>query len=114
MELRDRRCTPCTGATPRVDGDALTALLAQVPGWTVRDGRLRRTFTFRDFVTAMRFVNRMADVAEAEQHHPDFTVHYREVEVTIWTHAIGGLSENDFVLAAKIGPLAEPRRASGE
>ena len=55
----------------------------------------------------MRFVNRMAEVAEAEGHHPDFTVHYRQVDVAIWTHAIGGLSENDFILAAKISPLAD-------
>jgi 4a-hydroxytetrahydrobiopterin dehydratase len=53
----------------------------------------------------MRFVNRMAEVAEAEAHHPDFTVHYREVDVSVWTHAVGGLSENDFILAAKIDGL---------
>jgi 4a-hydroxytetrahydrobiopterin dehydratase len=56
----------------------------------------------------MRFVNRMADVAEREGHHPDFAVHWARVDVEIWTHAVGGLSENDFVLAAKIGPLATP------
>ena len=105
--LRDRRCVPCEGGVPRLDAAAVTVLLPQVPGWEARDDRLHRQFRFRDFVTAMRFVNRMADVAEAEGHHPDFTVHYREVEVTIWTHAIGGLSENDFILAAKITPLAE-------
>src|SRR5262249_920001 len=76
-------------------------------GWEERDRRLHRRFTFRDFVTAMRFVNRMAEVAESEGHHPDFTVHYRQVDVEIWTHAIGGISENDFILAAKIAPLAD-------
>ncbi len=105
--LRDRRCLPCEGGVPRLTATAVAALLPQVPGWEARDDRLHRQFRFRDFVTAMRFVNRMAEVAEAEGHHPDFTVHYRQVDVTIWTHAIGGLSENDFILAAKIAPLAE-------
>ena len=105
--LRDRHCAPCEGGVPRLDAAAVTGLLPQVPGWEARDDRLHRQFRFRDFVTAMRFVNRMADVAEAEGHHPDFTVHYREVDVTIWTHAIGGLSQNDFILAAKITPLVE-------
>jgi 4a-hydroxytetrahydrobiopterin dehydratase len=105
--LRERRCTPCTGATPKLDADAIAALLPQLPGWTVRDERLHRTFSFGDFAGAIAFVNRMAEVAELEDHHPDFTVHYREVEVTIWTHAVGGLSENDFILAAKIDGVTD-------
>jgi 4a-hydroxytetrahydrobiopterin dehydratase len=105
--LRERRCEPCTGATPRLDAAAIATLLPQVPQWTVRDDRLRRTFEFRDFAGAIAFVNRMAEVAEFENHHPDFTVHYREVEVVIWTHAVGGLSENDFILAAKIDGVAD-------
>jgi 4a-hydroxytetrahydrobiopterin dehydratase len=106
--LENRRCVPCEGGVPRLAAAAVAALLPQVPGWEARDDRLHRQFRFRDFVTAMRFVNRMAEVAEAEGHHPDFTVHrYRLVDVAIWTHAIGGLSENDFILAAKITPLAE-------
>jgi len=105
-DLRAKRCVPCDGGVARLDAAQVAALLAEIPGWEARDERLHRRFTFRDFVTAMRFVNRMAEVAEAEGHHPDFTVHYREVDVTIWTHAIGGLSENDFILAAKITPLA--------
>jgi 4a-hydroxytetrahydrobiopterin dehydratase len=106
-ELRAKRCVPCEGGVPKVDAAQVAALLAELPGWEVRDDRLQRRFTFRDFVTAMRFVNRMAEVAEAEGHHPDFTVHYRQVDVAVWTHAIGGLSENDFILAAKITPLAD-------
>ena len=105
-DLRARRCVPCEGGIPRLDAAQVTTLLADIPGWEARDERLHRRFTFPDFVTAMRFVNRMAEVAEAEGHHPDFSVHYREVDVTIWTHAIGGLSENDFILAAKLTPLA--------
>jgi 4a-hydroxytetrahydrobiopterin dehydratase len=106
-DLRTKRCVPCEGGVPRLDGAQIAALLPEVPGWEERDGRLHRRFTFRDFVTTMRFVDRMAEVAESEGHHPDFTVHYRQVDVVIWTHAIGGISENDFILAAKITPLAE-------
>ena len=107
MDLRAKRCVPCEGGVPKLGAAEVSALLREIPGWEARDDQLHRTFTFRDFVTAMRFVNRMAEVAEAEGHHPDFTVHYRRVDVVIWTHAIGGLSENDFILAAKITPLAE-------
>jgi 4a-hydroxytetrahydrobiopterin dehydratase len=106
-ELRAKRCVPCEGGVPRLDAAQVAGLVVAVPGWEARDDRLHRRFVFRDFLAAMRFVNRMADVAEAEGHHPDFAVHYRQVDVTIWTHAIGGLSENDFVLAAKITPLAD-------
>jgi len=106
-ELRAKRCVSCEGGVPRLAPAQIAALLPEVPGWEEREGRLHRRFTFRDFVTAMRFVNRMAEVAEAEGHHPDFTVHYRQVDVVIWTHAVGGISENDFILAAKVTPLAE-------
>lgn len=105
MSLRAKHCVPCEGGVPKL-GPADVALFApEVPAWTVRDDKLHRTFTFKNFIEAMGFVNRMAEVAEAEGHHPDFTVHYKEVQVTIWTHAIGGLSENDFILAAKIDAL---------
>ena len=106
MDLRAKRCVPCEGGVPKLDDTQVATLLREVPGWEARDQQLHCTFTFRDFVTAMRFVNRMADVAEAEGHHPDFTVHYRQVDVSVWTHAIGWLSENDFILAAMICPLA--------
>ncbi len=106
-DLRDRRCVPCRRGDPKLDPGRIADLLRQVPGWEVQDERLRRSFTFADFAAAMRFVNRMAAVADAEDHHPDFTVHYARVDVEIWTHVVGGLSENDFVLAAKIAPLAD-------
>jgi len=104
--LRERRCAPCTGDTPRLDQAAIARLLVEIPDWEVRAGRLHRRFVFRDFVEAMRFVNAMATVAEAEEHHPDFAVHYREVDVTVWTHAVDGLSDNDFILAAKLDGVA--------
>ncbi|MCW5891746.1 MAG: 4a-hydroxytetrahydrobiopterin dehydratase [bacterium] len=105
MSLRAKHCVSCEGGVPKLDADDVARLAGEIPDWVVRDAKLHRTFAFRDFATAMRFVNRMADLAEAEGHHPDFTVHYREVQVTIWTHTIGGLSENDFILAARIDAL---------
>jgi 4a-hydroxytetrahydrobiopterin dehydratase len=105
MDLRARRCVPCEGGVPRLAAEDVARLLPHHYGWEVRSERLCKRFTFGDFAAAMRFVDRMADVAESEGHHPDFCVHYRQVDVSVWTHAIGGLSENDFILAAKIDGL---------
>jgi 4a-hydroxytetrahydrobiopterin dehydratase len=105
-ELTRKKCLPCEGGVPKLGEAAACMLMPQVPGWEVRDDKLHRSFTFADFKEAMVFVNRMADVAEEEGHHPDFAVHWNRVDVTLWTHAIEGLSENDFILAAKLNPLA--------
>lgn len=111
MALTDRHCVSCRGGLPRLSGPALAAGLPELPGWALADAdtRLRRTFRFRDFAAAMRFVNAMAEVAEREGHHPDFAVHWNVVDVTIWTHDAGGLTENDLVLAALLGALPEAR-----
>ena len=86
--------------------EQMTPLAAALPEWTIaHEQKLTRHFKFPDFVGAMAFVNRMAELAEAEGHHPDFAVSYAVVDVTIWTHDIGGLSENDFILAAKVERL---------
>ena len=106
MSLRDKRCVPCEGGTPPLDGATTQKLLSQVSGWAVGSEagqpRLHKRFEFVDFLAAMAFIDKMAAVAEEEAHHPDFCVHYSRVDVTLWTHAVGGLSENDFILAAKI------------
>jgi 4a-hydroxytetrahydrobiopterin dehydratase len=108
MDLARKRCVPCEGGVPRVEGAALQALLAKVPEWRLAGDRIARHFRFRDFRAAMAFVNAMAEIAEAEGHHPDFSVHYSTVDVEVWTHAVGGLTENDFILAAKIDRLPGP------
>ena len=105
MDLTRKKCVPCEGGVPRVEGAALDALLGSVPGWQLAGDRIRRHLRFADFRAAMAFVAAMAELAEAEGHHPDFCVHYSTVDVEIWTHAAGGLTENDFILAAKIDRL---------
>ena len=105
MDLARKKCVPCEGGVPRLEGPALEALLSAVKGWRLDGDRIRKQLRFADFRAAMAFVNAMADVAEAEGHHPDFCVHWATVDVEIWTHAAGGLTENDFILAAKIDAL---------
>ncbi len=104
-DLRTKRCTPCDRRTPKLDQTAIAALAPQIPAWSIAGDRLQRHLVFDGFLDGIRFIDRMAELAEAEDHHPDFCVHYREVDVTLWTHAVGGLSENDFILAAKIEGL---------
>ena len=103
--LTARHCVPCEGGVPALTHDEIAALAAQVPAWDVVGGRLRRSVRFPDFRGLMACVNRIADLAEAEGHHPDFAVHYAQLDLELYTHAIGGLSENDFVLAAKVDAL---------
>ena len=104
-ELTQKHCVPCEGGTPKLEGEALRRYAGALPDWSVEGDRLKRSFRFRAFVDAIDFVNRVAELSEREGHHPDFSVHYSRVDFEIWTHAIGGLSENDFVLAAKIDAL---------
>jgi 4a-hydroxytetrahydrobiopterin dehydratase len=105
MELAKRKCVPVKRGGPKLEGARIRELLGELRGWDAKDDKLTKTFQFKDFVTAMEFLNRVAEVAESEQHHPDFSVHYNKVDFTIWTHDVGGLSENDFIVAAKIDAL---------
>ena len=105
-DLASRKCVPCSGGTPRLAGAELEQLEAQVPGWRVVDGhQLERAFSFPDFKSALAFANKVGDVAEELDHHPDILVSWGRTAVTIWTHKIDGLSEADFVLAAKISKI---------
>jgi len=112
--LASKSCVPCRGGVPPLSTDQAEKLLRQTPGWTVAEGgtRLRRSFEFRDFVEAMRFVNRVADLAEEQGHHPDIAIHWNRVDLTLWTHKIGGLHENDFILAARVNALLEENPAT--
>ncbi len=107
-DLANKTCAPCNAQTPTLQGDEVFRLATQVPGWEVVEGHhLRRRYSFRNFSEALRFVNRIGELAEEQGHHPDIGVGWGYVEVRVWTHAIDGLSENDFVLAAKVDALGE-------
>jgi 4a-hydroxytetrahydrobiopterin dehydratase len=105
-DLAQQQCKPCNKETPPLPAEQQRALAAEVPQWNVADGRLRRRFVFRGFPASIRFVDEMARIAEHEGHHPVFTVDIDKVDVALWTHAIGALSENDFILAAKLDRAA--------
>jgi 4a-hydroxytetrahydrobiopterin dehydratase len=102
-DLTSKRCEPCSGDTPPLTPEEISKLAEEVPGWEVtEDHKLVKTFRGGDFVSTIDFVNRVAAIAEEQDHHPDIAISYRNVTFTIWTHAIGDLSQNDFILAAKI------------
>ena len=101
-ELADRRCGSCNSGTPRLTPAQSEELRRNLVDWELRQEQLHRRFRFADFPASIRFVDEMARIAESEGHHPVFTVDIDKVDVDLWTHAIGGLSENDFILAAKL------------
>ena len=111
-DLAAKHCVPCEGGTQPMAPTSAEAYLTQAPGWRLVSGeplKIARELRFKDFARAMQFVNRVAEVAEAEGHHPDFCVSWNRVKLELFTHAIGGLSENDFIMAAKINEL-EPTK----
>ena len=107
-ELTAKKCTPCEGGTPPFTSEQIAEHLAALPEWKLSDdGKLiRRKYKFKDFVTAMAFLQRVGELAEAEGHHPDLHLTgYKNAAVELTTHAIGGLSANDFIVAAKVDRL---------
>ena len=114
-ELAQRKCVPCEGGVPPLDEPAARRYLASLSGWSLVDAnRIQKEFAFRDFARALAFVNRVGAVAEAEGHHPDILLHsWNKVRLEIMTHVIRGLSENDFILAAKIDRDALQDRSPG-
>jgi len=103
MSLADQTCVPCKGGVPALSGDEVRNFLTQIPAWEApNDHHLHRVFKFPDFKQALEFVNRAGAIAEEQGHHPDLLLTWGKVEVTIYTHKIDGLTESDFVLAAKI------------
>jgi 4a-hydroxytetrahydrobiopterin dehydratase len=102
--LLNKKCVPCEGGVPPIAKEDASAYLDLLSGWTLSsDGKkISKEFKFKDFIGAVNFINLVADIAEGEGHHPDIQIHYNKVLLELFTHAIGGLSENDFILAAKI------------
>ena len=108
-ELTEERCIPCRRETPPATDDEVRELRAHIPDWEVVDvagmKRLRRSFSFADFAAALAFANRIGGIAEAEGHHPALLTEWGQVTVEWWTHSIGGLHRNDFVMAARTDEL---------
>src|SRR5215470_3509374 len=100
--LADKSCVPCKGGVPPLDRPAVETLLTQLEGWQAIDARrLVKTYRFPDFAQALAFVNRVGAIAEEQGHHPDIQLAWGKVTIEIWTHKINGLTESDFIFAAK-------------
>jgi len=102
-ELSEKQCVPCRGGIPPLTAEEISPLLEQISNWEVIEAhQIQKTFTSENFRSALDFVNRVGEIAEEQGHHPDLYLAWGKVEVKIWTHKINGLSESDFILAAKI------------
>jgi 4a-hydroxytetrahydrobiopterin dehydratase len=105
-DLAAKTCVPCKGGVPPLKGEQLQSLAKQVPQWQViQEHHLTRNFTFPDFRRALDFVNRVGAIAEEQGHHPNILLTWGRAEITMWTHKIDGITESDFILAAKIDQL---------
>ncbi len=105
MDLAAQKCVPCEGGIPPLSSEQVAELIKNLGGWQVEGVKLQKEFNFKNFAEAIGFVNQVAAIAESEGHHPDLHVFYNKVVIEPWTHAIGGLHQNDFILAAKIDNL---------
>lgn len=107
VHLSDKKCVACEGGTPPLTSEKVKEYVAELGGgWEILDEKkIKKDFKFKDFKEAMVFVNKVAEIAESEGHHPDVHIFYNKVIIELWTHAVGGLSENDFIVAAKIDKL---------
>ncbi|HKB97841.1 MAG TPA: 4a-hydroxytetrahydrobiopterin dehydratase [Terriglobales bacterium] len=105
-DLAAKTCVPCRGGVPPLKGENLSILQKQVDGWNIiEEHHIMKTFKFANFREALKFVNRVGELAEEQGHHPDIFLAWGGVEITTWTHKINGLTESDFILAAKIDQL---------
>lgn len=104
-DLATKQCKPCEGGVPPLMHSEIAALLPQLAGWQLLDQRIGKTYDFKNYYQTMAFVNAVAWVSHREDHHPDITVGYNQCRVEYTTHAINGLSENDFICAAKVDAL---------
>jgi|SRR3989344_2746547 len=103
-DLLNKKCVPCEGGVDPLSKEQIEGYLKITPGWTLSgDGKkISKEYKFKDFIGAINFINNVAELAESEGHHPDIHINYNKVLLELWTHAIGGLHDNDFILAAKI------------
>jgi 4a-hydroxytetrahydrobiopterin dehydratase len=111
MKLTEQTCRPIKSGDPPLVRKEAEDLVQQIPSWSLEDKEIKHEFRFKDFREAMEFVNRVAAIANEQDHHPDIAISYNKVRLALSTHKIGGLSLNDFIVAARIDLLAEPRRS---
>ncbi len=107
-ELASLTCVPCRGDTPPLEQEKIKLMLNVVPDWKKSEGgidKIEKLFKFKNFKESMKFVNKVAEVANEQDHHPDIFIHWNEVTITLWTHAINGLFDNDFIMAAKFDDI---------
>ena len=112
-ELTTMKCVPCRGGIPPLQPDKIEKMMNIVEDWKLSSGpdRIVKMYKFKDFKQAMAFVNKVANIAEQEGHHPDISISWNKVTLTLWTHAINGLHENDFIMAAKIDEMLEKSKS---
>ncbi|HKI60419.1 MAG TPA: 4a-hydroxytetrahydrobiopterin dehydratase [Mariprofundaceae bacterium] len=105
--LQDKSCIPCQGGVPPLNADEAAAMMEQIKGWDLIESatKIRRTFTFKNFMQAQNFAVKVGNLAESENHHPDITYGWGFCTVLLYTHKINGLHENDFIVAAKVNGL---------
>jgi 4a-hydroxytetrahydrobiopterin dehydratase len=109
-ELASKSCVPCRGGVPPLSMDVASRLMEQLEGWMFEQGHLAKSYLFNDFRGALEFVNRIGSIAEEQGHHPDIYMTWGKVSVEIWTHKIDGLTESDFILAAKFDEVPVPEQ----
>lgn len=110
--LAERSCRACEGGVPRLTAEGIAPLRKQISGWEViEQHHLHKAYKFRNFQQALDFANHVGAIAEEEGHHPDILVAWGRAEITLWTHAVDGLTENDFILAAKIDRIGQTKPA---
>jgi 4a-hydroxytetrahydrobiopterin dehydratase len=106
-DLASKTCVPCRGGVPALKGAELESLKKQLTGWeVVNEHHLHRRYDFPDFVQALAFVNKVGALAEEQGHHPDILLTWGKAEITLWTHKVDGLTESDFIMAAKVDKIA--------
>ena len=107
-DLASKTCVPCRGGVPPLSMDVASRLMEQLDGWSFEQGHLAKSYSFSDFAGALEFVNRIGAISEQQSHHPDIYMTWGKVSVEIWTHKIDGLTESDFILAAKFDEVPVP------
>ncbi len=105
MELIEKKCVPCEGGTPPLTMEQVQGYLKKLDGWLLKDNRIKKEYRFKTYMDGLNFVYAVGQLAEDEGHHPDIFIGYKKVRITLTTYSIGGLSENDFIMAAKIDEI---------